>query len=125
MSQTLGISDLGSVDYPVSIFASNRETPQVPNITLGAGQGVVLKGTCLGIKTADGKYYKYKSDASDGTEVFVGILGVEVDTTSADALAFMYVGGDFLKENLFAYEEADVPAAGAYVYNNIIIKEGV
>ena len=110
--QSLGISSFGTMSVPTSIFASTRERVQVP-ITLGAGQGVVKRGTCLGIKTEDGNYYKYNSAAADGTENFVGILGVEIDTTDGDAKAYMFIAGDFIKDNLFAYGESALPGSGA------------
>lgn len=50
-------------------------------VTLAGGQGVLPTGCVLGQKTADGKYYKYTSGASDGTQTAAGILRDARDTS--------------------------------------------
>jgi len=53
------------------------------NVTVAAGQNLRL-GTVLGRKAADGKVYALDPDATDGTEVAVGILATDTDATLAD-----------------------------------------
>ncbi|WP_127476565.1 head decoration protein [Sulfurivermis fontis] len=51
--------------------------------TVAAGQNLQL-GTVLGRKTADGKLYVLAPNATDGTEIAVGVLATDTDATLID-----------------------------------------
>ena len=101
MSRDFGLTELESDIVSRDIFASRAEALQKGSITIAAGQNLV-RGTCLGKQTANGKYYKWDTGASDGTEVLAGILGVDTDATLADEAAFCYWKGEFNKDALVA-----------------------
>ena len=68
-------------------------------LTITAGQGILKRGSVLGISTADGKAKLVDSSVSDGSEVAKYILAEEVDTTTeVNAPAFM--AGIFNEEYL-------------------------
>lgn len=123
MSKSLGISDVAENGLKSDIFISLHPTKEVPGIVIATGQGVLPRGTVLGKKEADSKHYIWDDNAEDGTENVVGILGCEVDTTTTDAIGFVYVSGEFNKAALNAGAN-EVPA-GVYNYGSIVIKEEI
>ena len=64
-------------------------------ITIVSGAGVLVRGTVLGKVTASGKYKAYNNGASTGEEQARGLLVADVDATSEDVVAEMYVTGEF------------------------------
>jgi hypothetical protein len=56
--------------------------------TMTSGQGIVKRGTIVGVASATGKYTK--------TDAPTGILAEDCDATSADASCVVYVEGKFL-----------------------------
>jgi hypothetical protein len=84
---------------PDSLIAG-AELPVIPKgVTLAAAQGVLVRGTLIGIKTADGLARLCDSAASDGTQNPAFILGDTVDTGAAGATlnvpAVVYQSGIF------------------------------
>ena len=63
--------------------------------TIKSGAGVLGRGVLLGEVTADRKLIKSLSAASDGSELPHSILAEDVDATSADVEAIIYISGDF------------------------------
>lgn len=63
--------------------------------TVKSGEGVLTRGTLLGKITSSGKYVKSLSASSDGSQVPTAILAHDVDATSADAEAIVYIKGRF------------------------------
>lgn len=59
------------------------------------GQGVLTRGTPLGVESATGKLKKCLSTNEDGTEDIFAILPEGVDTTSGDIKIPLYVEGAF------------------------------
>lgn len=57
--------------------------------------GVLARGTLLGKITATGKHIKCDSAAVDGSQAPVAILAEDVDATSADVNATVYLSGAF------------------------------
>ena len=57
------------------------------------GQGVLTRGTPLGVESATGKLKKCLSTNEDGTEDIFAILPEGVDTTSGDIKIALYVEG--------------------------------
>lgn len=66
-------------------------------VTLAGGQGVLVTGTVLARKTADGKYYAYSAAANDGRQTALGLLRDSRDTTpggvSTDCLGNLVISG--------------------------------
>jgi hypothetical protein len=52
-------------------------------VTVATGQTLAL-GAVVGRKTADGKHYAIDPQATDGTEVAVGVLANDVDASTGD-----------------------------------------
>jgi hypothetical protein len=65
-----------------------------------AGAGVLTAATVLGQITADKKYIKSVAAATDGSQVVDAILAQDVDATSADVEAIIYIAGAFDQEKL-------------------------
>jgi hypothetical protein len=103
-----------------SIFADMHGTLELSDITILAGEGELTVGTCLGKVESSGKYAKWDTTTEDGRQNLKGILGCDVDATSADVNAFMYVHGAFNKAKLSADQAI---TAGSYTYGSIVIKE--
>lgn len=121
MSQNLGITNVADWEPKPDILISMHPTKQITDIVIAEGQGVLPRGTLLGKKEADSKYYIWDESKEDGTEELVGILGCEVDTSYGDGKGFIYVSGEFNKVALFAgTTEVDT---GVYNLGSIVIKE--
>jgi hypothetical protein len=65
------------------------------SLIVASGAGALTRGTLLGVKTADGKALKSLTGASDGTQTAYAILAEDVDATSADKTAAVYLFGEF------------------------------
>jgi len=63
--------------------------------TIKSGAGVLARGTLLGQVTADRKLIKSLSAASDGSQAVDSILAEDVDATSADVEAVIFIAGEF------------------------------
>ncbi len=88
---------------PTAILASSHGWIVI-SITVKSGEGVLEKGTVLGIETASEKYVAYDDGAADGSEVAKAILADKVDATSNDVLVVAYVRGCFYKSKLTGYD---------------------
>lgn len=71
-------------------------------LTVASGGGVLARGTVLGKITASGKVLKSLSAAGDGSQTPYAILAEDVDATSADADAMVYMAGTF-NSNFLVY----------------------
>ena len=91
---TLAMSNLsvGSIT-PEQRFAGDSDIITKP-MTI-AQAGVLAAGTVLGKVTASGKLIKAVIGAADGSATPVAILVEAVDTTAADAVAPVYLAGEF------------------------------
>lgn len=92
------------------------------DVVIGKSKNLA-KGAVLGKKTADGKYYPYKSAATDGTQNVDAILGIDTNALDADEKAFVYVAGVFNLPKL-SLETGETLAVGGYKNDMILIKEG-
>lgn len=63
--------------------------------TILTGQGVVARGTVMGLITASGKLAVCDVASTDGSEVPYGVLTSTVDTTAADVEGTVYLTGSF------------------------------
>lgn len=111
--ETTGTSTLTNLDM--------NEMPSVQyTVTIVSGQNLVA-GELLGKITSGGKYKKWTSGASDGSENVAAILVDDCDATDGDTPATVYITGVFNKDAI----PTSGAAAGIY-YNsncNIVIKE--
>ena len=90
---------------PTAILASGHGWIVI-NVTIKAGEGVVAKGTVLGIETASAKYVAYDDTAIDGSAVAKAIIADEVDATTYDQLVAAYIRGAFVESKLTGYDAA-------------------
>jgi hypothetical protein len=81
--------------YSPDMLIAGDHPLRTRGIVVLSGQGVLARGTLMGIITSGGKAVKSLSGSSDGSEVPVTILGEDVDASSGDITAFSYVAGDF------------------------------
>lgn len=83
-------------------FFHSAEIPvTVKSVTLSAGQGVLKRGTVLGIITATGLAVKVDKSKADGSEKANCILTDDVDTGSAgNVVATAYSSGMFNRKAL-------------------------
>jgi hypothetical protein len=82
-----GFTDEGSIGAPDGLILGEYQSRK---ITVKSGAGVLVRGTVLGVVTADGKYLKSLSAAVDGSQAPDVILAEDVDATSADKSAIAY-----------------------------------
>jgi Bacteriophage lambda head decoration protein D len=83
-----------------NLFAGSSVPVLTGAVTLKAGQGIVKRGTVLGIITATSLAVAVDSTKSDGSQVANCILTDDVDTTDADTVATVYVSGHFNRKAL-------------------------
>ena len=97
------------------------------NVTLTGGQGVLARGSLLGMTTATGKYVLSAAAATDGSQVPSAVLADTFDTTAGDVVgAGVYLTGEF-NANVVTYG-AGTTAAGAFAALrsvNIFLKSAV
>jgi len=92
------VQDGGSVTYN-QIFAGNEVSALVKGIKLKVGQGVLKRGTVVGLITESGLGLLVNKVTTDGSQKAVGVLTDNVDTTvegeETSVLAQMYITGIF------------------------------
>ena len=70
-------------------------------ITLKTGQGILVRGTVLGIETATGQAVAVNSAATDGSETADCILTDDIDTSGATPVVYTgYASGRFNRKAL-------------------------
>ena len=96
--------------------------PLQKNLTLLTGQGILKRGSVLGIGTTDGKARLVNSSASDGSQTAKYILSEDTDTTDSDVIAPAYQAGMFNVEYLtfggedtIAQHETSLRLEGIYI----------
>ncbi|HOV79372.1 MAG TPA: head decoration protein [Bacillota bacterium] len=85
---------------PGELIAGNNVPILVKAVTLQANQGVVKRGTVLGIITASGLAVPVNSANSDGSQNADCILADDVDTTGGNVVAETYRSGHFNRKAL-------------------------
>lgn len=68
--------------------------------TVASGAGVLVKGTVLGRITASKKLKTVNSANADGSQTAYAVLAADVDATSSDKTAVVYLAGAFDKNQL-------------------------
>lgn len=81
------------------------------NVTIVKGAGILTRGTVLGKITESGKYEQVQLAAiTTGSQLADCILAADVDATSADAVATVYISGRFNREKLIVRSTDTVDA---------------
>lgn len=111
---------------PDNLFANLDVTALTKAVTLAGAQGVVKRGTVLGIVTATGLAVPVDNAQADGSEVADCILVEDVDTTDGDIVAEAYRTGHFNRQALIfggddtaADHEGTLRKLGIYLSDNI------
>lgn len=73
---------------------------QIKAVTVKSGQGVLKRGTVLGIITTGSKAAIVNSANADGSQTADCILTDDVDTTAADVVTTAYAAGTFNRKAL-------------------------
>ena len=96
MSRDL-IADLGSAGQD-NLIAGPKFPIQFKGVTLAPGQGILPRGTVLGIITAGGQAAAVDSSSADGSEKPDCVLAEDIDTGSGNPVAAVaYSAGYFIR----------------------------
>lgn len=116
-----------SVTYD-NLFVGDQHTEevQVKSVNLQSGQGILKRGTVVGIITASGLAIKVDSTYVDGSQTADAILTDDVDTTAGNTVTTAYVAGTFNRKALIfggtdtaAKHETRLRELGIYLRDNI------
>lgn len=99
MPQELYTKQADSISYD-NLFADMSIDVTEKSVTLKAGNGVLKRGTVLGIISASGLAVPVNSANTDGSQSADCILADDVDTTAADVVAVAYAAGSFNRKAL-------------------------
>lgn len=95
-----GFSVLGT-NTPDTLIAGTAIPVLTEGVLLKPGQGILERGSVIGIITASGKGLLCDAESEDGSQTAMYILAENsIDTTSADVLATCYKTGPFRKSAL-------------------------
>ncbi len=100
-------SEVGSF-VPDKLMAGNSVSVLVKGVTVASGQGILKRGSVLGIITASSKGKLCAAAAVDGSKEAKFILADDIDTTAADVVAQCYESGEFNKGAL-TFGSTDTP----------------
>lgn len=89
-----GVDGTGETFSPDQLIAGDKPT-RTKGIQVKTGQGVMKRGTVIGIITASGLAVKSLEASEDGSEAVNCILGEDIDATSGAVDTFAYIAGDF------------------------------
>lgn len=85
---------------PDNLIADEAIAQTLKGITIASGQGVVKRGSVLGIITASGKGKLAAKASVDGSQIAKFVVAEDVDSTSADVVAQCYQSGSFNRKAL-------------------------
>ncbi|MGJ0848268.1 head decoration protein [Tissierella praeacuta] len=91
--------EIGSVNYD-NLFAGTNVPVLTKSVTLKSGQGVLKRGTVLGIVTNTGLAVPVDSSNTDGSEKADCILTDNIDTGNEDIVITAYSSGLFNRNAL-------------------------
>lgn len=121
----LGVPGFSETQYfeHREILDSEARFTQIPGI-MASGQGIVLAGTVIGIRTSDKKVVVYNNAAGNGTEVARGVLRDSVDTSGGDQQVMIVTSG-ILKNSMLSGLDAsaitDLNARVDTVFNTVTL----
>jgi hypothetical protein len=111
-----------------NLFVGDQHTEeiQVKSVNLQGGQGVLKRGTVVGIITASGLAVKVDSSKADGSQLADSILTDDVDTTAGNTVTTAYASGTFNRNALIFggtdtadKHEAKLREVGIFMRENI------
>jgi hypothetical protein len=109
-----------------NLFAGTAHPVDIKAVKLKGGQGVLLRGTVVGIIKETELAVPVNSAATDGSEVAEAILTDNVDTTDGDIVATAYVSGLFNRKALIfggedtaSAHERTLRTLGIYLKDNL------
>lgn len=85
---------------PDNLIAGSKWPLDHKGVTLSAGQGVLQRGTVLGIVTASGEAVPVDSAKSDGSQTPDCILAEDIDTADGAVVTIAYSAGGFIRGSL-------------------------
>lgn len=101
------VKDVGTASYD-NLIAGVEVSPMVKGITLKGGNGVLSRGSVIGVITASGLGVIADKAATDGSQLAVGVLCDDVDTgatgTTATTIGSIYITGVF-NENALIFAQ--------------------
>lgn len=101
------VNDVGEQKFDELIF--DDKIPFVTkSVVLKQGQGVLVRGTVLGIETATGEAILVDSAATDGSQEADCILADTIDTTNESVTYVAYASGRFNRKALVVGGADDV-----------------
>lgn len=114
MAGTLGTTET-TLSQPAIL---GGHPPITKTVTLAIDATARVRGTVLGVVTADGTYAPYVNTNNDGTQTAKTILLEDVAIHAATVEATVLVHGDVIEDNLTGIDDAgiaDLLAVGIYV----------
>lgn len=81
--------------YAPDGFLNSGDGLRSDKITVVSGQDAMVAGTVLGKITTGGAFALSLSASNDGSEVPDAILAEDLDATTEDTQALVYIAGDF------------------------------
>lgn len=99
MSNNLYTKQAGSVEYD-NLIAGTTHPIDIKSVVLQGGQGVLKRGTVLGIIKDSGLAVPVDSSKSDGSEIADCILTDDIDTSVGEVVATAYSSGLFNRKAL-------------------------
>lgn len=101
------VKNVGTVSYD-NLVVGVEVSPMVIGITLKGGNGVLSRGSVIGIITASGLGVIADKAATDGSQLAVGVLCDDIDTgiagTTANSIGSIYISG-VLNEDALIFAE--------------------
>ncbi|MDL2280331.1 head decoration protein [Selenomonadales bacterium OttesenSCG-928-I06] len=82
------------------LIGGTEPTALLKVITVASGQGILKRGSVLGVVTDSGKGKLVDSASTDGSETAKYVLAKEIDTTEGDVDIDCYMSGMFNREYL-------------------------
>lgn len=123
MREGLGGYGVLATNEPDKLLAGADIPVLVEGVTIATGQGVLVRGSVIGIVTATDKGLLCDANAIDGSKAAKFILAEDsIDTTAADVIATCYSAGKFNRKALVfgangapATLDADLRDVGMYL----------
>jgi Bacteriophage lambda head decoration protein D len=119
---------MSEVYIPDNLFAGHVMPKVDDSLIVASGQGVLARGTLLGLVTATGKAKVVSKTANDGSEKVYAVLAENIDTTNGDVLAPVYLTGEFNENaltvaagNTVAEHKASARAVGIFIKSTLSV----
>lgn len=91
-----------------NLIAGIKHRVTETRLDLAASSGALSRGTVMGVVTSSGELAPYASDATDGTEVFYGILAQDVANKAAVQSVVVYLTGQFAEGSVIFAGAGDI-----------------